>query len=72
MHQNTSLFVLLKIKKGGFILQSEKVASFQRGDPFVIAGMVPEQADKMAEKARGRDGDGEEAARRGRRRRRGG
>lgn len=35
-------------------------------------GMVPEQADKMAEKARGRDGDGEEAARRGRRRRRGG
>lgn len=38
----------------------------------MIAGMVPKQADKMAEKARGRDGDGEEAARRGRRRRRGG
>lgn len=35
-----------------------------------VAGMVPEQADKMAEKARGRDGDGEEAARRGRGRRR--
>lgn len=54
------------------ILEVRKKDFFQRDDPFVIAGMVPEQADKMAEKARGRDGDGEEAARRGRRRRRGG
>lgn len=50
------------------LLQRDEI--FQRDDPFVIAGMVPEQADKMAEKARGRDGDGEEAARRGRGRRR--
>lgn len=38
----------------------------------LFAGMVPEQEDKMAEKARGRNGDGEKAARRGRGRRCGG
>lgn len=36
----------------------------------MIPGMVPEQEDKMAEKARGWNGDGEEEARRGRGRRR--
>lgn len=61
---------ILEVRKKD--LFQNKGTSFQRDDPFMIAGMVPEQADKMAEKARGRDGDGEEAARRGRRRRRGG